>query len=80
MATPEFEAALLGKQGVFASEKGNDLFRKAGIKEVLGIDFTSAITLPAGVNFLVITTGINGTISHEQISVGTTGKILIDPN
>lgn len=80
LATPEFEADILSTPGVYASESGNKLFRDAGIKKILGVDFTSNITLPAGVNYIIITTGINGALSHEQISVGTTGKILIDPN
>lgn len=78
--SPEFEAKLLGKQGVFASQSGNELFRKAGITEVLGIQTTKAIAIPKNVHFIVVTTGANGTYGYEEVAGGEKGNILIDPD
>lgn len=78
--TPEFEAKLLGKQGVFASDLGNADFKRAGLKMVLGIITTTALELPAGVDFMVLTTGLNGTVGHQQIGDGIASRLIQDPN
>lgn len=80
IGSPEFEAKILGKPGVFASESGNALFKQAGIKKILGLDFTSSITLPRDVNFIVVTTGMNGTYGYETVDGGTKGRIVTDPD
>lgn len=78
--TPEFEALILAKAGVFASTEGNALYKKASIKEILGIPTTTALELPEDVNFMVITTGINGALGHQLIGDGIASNIVVDPD
>ena len=77
---PEFEALILGKPGVFASESGNELFRKAGIKGILGLQTISNISIPADTHFIIVTTGMNGTYGYEDVDGGEKGNLLIDPD
>lgn len=78
--SPEFEALVLGKPGVFASESGNALFKKAGIKSLLGVQTISNISIPANVNFIIVTTGMNGTYGYEDVDGGEKGNLIVDPD
>lgn len=58
---------LLGKAGLYASDSGNELFKKLNLKEFLGVPMLITSTLPAGVNWMIITTGRAGTIGYEEV-------------
>lgn len=58
---------LLGKSGLYASDSGNELFKKLNLKEFLGVPMLITSTLPAGVNWMIITTGRAGTIGYEEV-------------
>ena len=66
ITTSEFAGKLFETPGLYASDKGNELFQKADLKYVLGVPFLVTNTLPAGTNFMIITTGTHGTIGYEQ--------------
>lgn len=67
LITHEMAALLLEKPGLYASDKGNELFQKLDLKWFLGVPFFISSQLPAGVNFMIITTGTHGTIGYEEV-------------
>ena len=58
---------LLKTPGLYASDSGNELFRKANLKEFLGVPLYVTNALPAGTNFVLMTTGTHGAIGYEQV-------------
>lgn len=78
VCTPAFLDLIAQKSGLFASEPGFELFKVMGIKRILGLDIVSCNTLPEGVNFMIFTTGIHGSIAYTPIADGL--KMIIDKN
>lgn len=78
--SPEFEALILGHPGVFASDSGLALFKQAGIKSILGVQGVSHISLDQNTNFILMTTGMNGTYGYEEIDGAEKGIIVTDPD
>ncbi len=70
---------LLSKSGVFASESGNELFKTARIKNVLGIDVIPTSNLPEGVNWIMVTTGKMGALGYTKIGIGDWFQFDGDP-
>lgn len=67
LMSDECASILLQTPGLFASDSGNELFRKLGLKNILGVECLITSQLPAGVNFMIITTGVHGSIGYEEI-------------
>lgn len=62
----ESSSLLLGKQGLYASDSGNELFQKLNLKTIWGIPLLIDDTLPDGTNFMIITTGTHGALAYEE--------------
>ncbi len=62
----EMSSLLLGKQGLYASDSGNELFQKLNLKTIWGIPLLIDDTLPEGTNFMIFTTGTHGALAYEE--------------
>lgn len=94
LMSDEIASILLQTPGLFASDSGNELFRKLGLKNILGVECLITSQLPVGVNFMIITTGNHGSIGYEEIGnvsiksisgksmpvLNTTAVMTNDPN
>lgn len=94
LMSDEIASTLLRVPGLFASDSGNELFRKLNLKNILGVNCLITSQLPAGVNFMIITTGTHGSIGYEEIGnvsvkaisgksmpvLNTTAVMVNDPN
>lgn len=70
LCSNEFMDTILRNQGVFASDKGIEIFQKMGIKNLLGFDVLAVPELPDGVHFIAITTGQMGTLGKGDVADG----------
>ena len=64
--SPTAAGLLLRTPGLYASDSGNELFKKMNLKEFMGVPMMIDATLPAGTNFMIMTTGVYGAIAYEE--------------
>ena len=92
--SPTAASLLFKTPGLYASDSGNELFRKANLKEFLGVPLYIDATLPAGTNFMILTTGYCGALAYEECGkisksvvngkempvIEGSANMLVDPN